>query len=75
MIISKSIYVAANGNVSFSFLRLSNCIVYIYPNFLNQSSVDGHENEVFLLKARGGFPGGASGKEPACQCRRLKLEG
>ena len=23
---------------------------------------------VFLL----GFPGGASGKEPACQCRRLK---
>ena len=22
-----------------------------------------------------GFPGGASGKEPACQCRRLKRSG
>ena len=22
-----------------------------------------------------GFPGGASGKEPACQCRRLKRQG
>ena len=28
-----------------------------------------------LKPPRGGFPGGASGKEPACQCRRCKRRG
>ena len=43
MIISRSIYVAANGNISF-FLCLSNIPLYIYIHciFLNQSSVNGH---------------------------------
>ena len=26
------------------------------------------------LDATWGFPGGAGGKEPACQCRRLRLD-
>ena len=28
--------------------------------------------ETFTFMCYMGFPGGASGKEPACQCRRLK---
>ena len=28
-----------------------------------------------MLARRWGFPGGASGKEPTCQCRRLKRFG
>ena len=34
--------------------------------------VDGRKKEVNSLSQRLGFPGGASGKEPACQCRKPK---
>ena len=31
-----------------------------------------HQNHSFPLNRERGFPGGASGKEPGCQCRRHK---
>jgi len=37
----------------------------------------GHDSSNLVAAARSfsGFPGGASGKEPACQCRRHKIHG
>ena len=35
----------------------------------------GLSNSLSLFSLFVGFPGGASGKEPACQCRRLKRHG
>ena len=42
MIISRSIHGAANDIISFTFMAEQYSIVYMYHNFLNQLSLDGH---------------------------------
>ena len=51
-------------------LRLTDTI-YSSSIFLHVSTCDYY----VMIKTRWGFPGGSSGKEPACQCRGRKRQG
>ena len=44
----------------------------LHQNIKCQNELDDLFMSRHILK---GFPGGAGGKEPACQCRRLKRQG
>ena len=51
-------------NLCYAVYWLCNCICL--PGQLQQST------QIRLIKQKLGFPGGTSGKEPTCQCRRYK---
>ena len=46
---------------------------WLFPSHRGQSKNQNRQPVFRLYAASQGFPGGASGKEPTCQCRRLKL--
>ena len=53
---------------------VQSCIILLIPQHPSQHSIS---HRLFISSKRGqtlGFPGGASGKEPTCQCRRSKVD-
>ena len=62
--ISRSLYVSGYSKFCFNFLL----------PLINSLDMCTYNLKIYCLFNVKGFPGGASGKEPTCQCRRLKSE-